>query len=135
MDELLAAIFGSILEAVAEALLEILLGLVAALLSRAIRRFFVTSHRFGRVATSLVFAVAGIAAGFLSTAAFPQPLVHPSRFHGVSLLISPLITGLAMAFIGRVAQKRGRKSVPIESFGYGFVFALAIAVVRFFLVK
>jgi hypothetical protein len=135
MDELLAGILGAIFEILAEALLEILLGLVAALLSRAIRKFFVTSRRFRRVPTTLAFAVVGIAAGFLSMSVFPQPLVHPSRFHGVSLLISPVITGLAMAFIGHIAQKRGRESVQIESFGYGFVFALAIAVVRFFLVK
>jgi len=135
MEEFLAGLLGLIFEILAEALMEIFLGVAADLLSRAIRRLFVVTHRAGRVLSSLIFAVAGYAAGFLSVAIFPHPLVHPSHFHGVSLLVSPVITGLAMALIGSMVRSRGRKSVPIESFGYGFVFALAMAMVRFFLVK
>jgi hypothetical protein len=135
MDDLLAVLLSAIFEILGEALIEILLGLAADLVSRMIRRFFVASRRIGPVFTSLMFAIAGYAAGFLSLTIFPRPLVHPSHFHGVSLLISPIVTGLAMALLGSIVRRRGRKSAQIETFGYGFVFALAMALVRFFLVK
>jgi hypothetical protein len=135
MDELLAALLGAVFEILCEALIEILLEVFVAFLSRTIRKLFVVSRRVGRLLTTVVFAVTGCTAGFLSLAVFPHPLVHPSRFHGVSLLISPAVAGLAMALIGRIVRSRGGKSVQIESFGYGFIFALAMALVRFVLVK
>jgi hypothetical protein len=55
--------------------------------------------------------------------------------HGISLLISPLLTGLAMATVGRGVRRRGRAPVRIESFGYGFAFAFAFALVRFLMVR
>src|ERR1700738_1611394 len=113
MEDFFAGLLGLIFEILAEALVQILLGVAADVLSRAIRKFFVAARRVGRVLSTLVFAVAGYAAGFFSIIVFPHPLVHPSHFHGVSLLISPVVTGLAMALIGNVVRRRGRKSVPI----------------------
>jgi hypothetical protein len=40
-----------------------------------------------------------------------------------------------MALIGKAMRRRGRTSAKIESFGYGFMFALGMALVRFALVK
>jgi hypothetical protein len=71
----------------------------------------------------------------LSAWMFPHPLVHTSKLHGISLLFSPVATGLVMAYIGRVWRRRGRTSVRIESFSYGFTFALAMALIRFWLVR
>lgn len=135
MDELIGAILGGLLELVAEFLLELALGALAGLLSRLVRRFTVTVRRGNPVLTTLVFILVGVAFGFLSAWMFPHPLVHPSKFHGISLLISPMLTGFAMAWMGRVWRRRGRSSVRIESFGYGFTFALAMSLVRLWLVR
>src|ERR1700688_774727 len=102
MEELLAGILGAIFEFLFEALLEVLLEIGADLLSRALRRLFVSSRRSGPALSTLVFVVAGIVAGFSSMLIFPHPLVHPSRFHGISLLISPVASGLVMALIGNM---------------------------------
>ncbi len=40
-----------------------------------------------------------------------------------------------MAQIGRTLRMWGRKPVRIESFGYGFIFALTMGLVRFWLVR
>lgn len=137
MEELLAGILGLIFEALAEFLVELLFELlVAALLrdiSRVFRRFRLTLRRADPVIATLMFTLLGAAVGFLSVFVFPHPLVHPSKMHGISLLISPVGTGLVMALIGRTVRRRGRSSVQIESFGYGFTFALAMALVRFWL--
>jgi hypothetical protein len=134
MEELLGAILGLIFEFLAEFLLELLMGLAADALSRLIRRFFVSTHRIGVLLATILFAMAGLAAGFLSVWAFPHPLVHPSRFHGLSLVLSPLAMGGVMAFLGQGIRRRGRRSVAIESFRYGFTFALAMTLIRFLFV-
>jgi hypothetical protein len=135
MEELIGAILGGILEIICEFLLELTLAAVAGLLSRALRRFVVTVRRGNPIVSTVVFALVGAGFGFVSAFIFPHPLLHPSRFHGISLLISPVLTGLVMAWIGRAWRRRGRASVRIESFGYGFTFALAMALVRFWLVR
>jgi hypothetical protein len=40
------------------------------------------------------------------------------------VLASPLITGLIKSQIGLVRRRKGEDAVRIESFGYGFTFAL-----------
>jgi hypothetical protein len=40
-----------------------------------------------------------------------------------------------MALIGRNVRRRGKSPVQIESFTYGFTCALAIALVRFLMVR
>jgi hypothetical protein len=72
----------------------------------------------------------GLSGGF-SVLAFPHPFVHPSRIPGMSLVASPVLTGLAMWFLGSLLRKSGKKVMRIESFGYGFAFALGMALVRF----
>jgi hypothetical protein len=85
--------------------------------------------------TMLKFTLLGLIFGFVSVLVLPHPLVHPSKFHGVSLLISPVITGLIMGFIGRAVRRRGKIPVQIESFAYGFTFAFAMALLRILMIR
>lgn len=131
MEDLLEFILGLILECLVEVGIEFGLGLAVAAISRGIRRLFVRTRRIGPVLSTSLFALVGFGAGFLSLLIFPHPLLHPSHFHGASLIISPFVTGTLMALLGQGIRRRGKKSVAIESFRFGFVFALAIAIVRF----
>jgi hypothetical protein len=124
-----------IAEILAEAFVEIVGEALVSLGVRAIGKLFRVRPDLGPVMATFGLALLGGAIGFLSTVAFPHPLVRPSRVHGVSVLLSAFITGLAMSQIGRIARRRGWKTTRIESFGYGFVFALAMALVRFVMVK
>jgi hypothetical protein len=134
MDHFLSLI-GLLLDTFGDALFEIGSGFLVSLLERAGQRAIATPQRQDRVFIGFLFAVFGAAMGLMSTAIFPHPLVHPSRFHGISLIISPAITGLAMFGTGRLVQKLGRKPTRIETFWIGFIFAFAIALVRLVLVK
>lgn len=131
MEDLLSALIGALLEIFGEAILEIVSALVASFLVRLLRPLFRTFSLSGPWEAALISAVLGTCLGVLSMAVFPHPIVHPSRLHGLSLILSPLLTGLAMSQIGNAIQKRRRKTVQIESFAYGFLFALAVAAVRF----
>jgi hypothetical protein len=135
MDDLLIFLISVIAEALVDAFLEIVGGLVISFLVRTSRRLFSAVLKIDPLLMAVSLVILGAAIGFLSVLIFPHPLIHPSPVHGASLLISPVVTGLVMSQIGRVLRRRGRESTQIESFGYGFVFALAMALVRFTLAK
>jgi len=86
------------------------------------------------VLATVGYTLLGASAGGLSLFIFPHPLVHPSRLHGINLLVSPIVTGLVMSLIGSILSRQGKKVVQIESFGYGFAFAFGMALIRYFFV-
>ncbi|HEY2468335.1 MAG TPA: hypothetical protein VGI45_10940 [Terracidiphilus sp.] len=140
MEDLLGQILGFILELLSEVLLQVIFEGGVEAVSRAHRRFrfkpFLRStlSRTNPPLTILKFTLLGLGFGFLSVLFFPHPLVHPTKVHGISLLISPGVTGLIMGLIGRSVRRRGNSPVRIESFAYGFTFAFAMALVRLLLV-
>jgi hypothetical protein len=82
------------------------------------------------VLAALGYVMLGMATGGVSVFLFPHPLIHPSRIHGISLLVSPVLTGLVMSRIGAALRRYGKHPTQIESFGYGFAFAFGMALVR-----
>jgi hypothetical protein len=135
MDDFLLGLLGVLFEIFAEVILEVISGMLTSSLEHAGRKLMPTPKYPGRAFTLFLFAVFGISMGLVSVAIFPHPLVHPSRFHGISLLVCPLITGGVMFAAGRLEQRFGRKPTQIETFWIGFVFALAMAITRFLLVR
>ena len=135
MEELLGALLGAIAEIICEVVLQMLGEMLLAYLSRGILKLSGAIHRMGPFFAVTAFSLLGAGFGELSVLAVPHPVFPPARFHGLSLLISPFITGLIMSWIGRGRRQRGREPMRIESFGYGFVFALAMALVRFAFVR
>src|SRR6266446_4686935 len=85
---------------------------------------------FGDVLLQLLFEAVG-AAGGLSLFPFPSPLVHPSRRHGISVLVAPAVTGLVMHTLGTIRRRYGGALVRLDTFTYAFLFALGMALVRF----
>jgi hypothetical protein len=129
--DLLLAVAEIFLEALFELAGEALLDLAL----RALGEVFESVDRANPVLASLGYAILGSLAGGVSLFVFPHPLVRPSRVHGISLLVSPVVTGLLMSFIGSSLRRQGKKVVQIESFGYGFAFALGMALIRFLFVR
>lgn len=41
--------------------------------------------------------------------------MHPSKIHGISLIISPVITGMVMSYIGYTLRRLGKPVVQIEA--------------------
>jgi hypothetical protein len=135
MEELLGALLYAFAEMICEVILQFLGEMALAYLARGVLKMFGSIYRMGPFFAFAIFALLGAAFGELSVLALPHPVFHPSRFHGISLLISPFVTGLIMSWLGRGRRRHGRIPMRIESFGYGFTFALAMALVRFALVK
>ena len=87
---------------------------------------------FQRVMAFVGFLILGTFAGEVSLLLFSHPLVHPSRIHGISLLVSPVVTGSIMSLVGSALRRHDKQTVVIESFAYGFAFAFGMALCRYF---
>jgi hypothetical protein len=128
MEELVGAILAGLAELLTELLFEVLAEAIVALFARSLRRLFQNS--FDPLLASVFYLLLGAGFGGASLLALPHPLFHPSRFHGISLLVSPILTGLVMSEVGVLVRRKGGKSVRIETFRYGFAFALGMAMAR-----
>jgi hypothetical protein len=135
MEELLLGLLWSILEPVLEAVFEYLVAGLADLALRSLGTVFESFAIQDPVSATCGYALFGVLLGGVSLLFFPHTLVHPSRIHGISLLVSPVITGLMMWATGVVLRRRDKRVIRLESFGYGFAFAFGLALVRFFFAK
>jgi hypothetical protein len=137
VDELLAAILGAIAELLLEAFMELIAAAVLDLASRALLDLFTDitdAMKDNKILTGFVYGLLGVLAGVLSVLVLPHRLIHrehPIGFHGISLLISPIIAGSVLSSVGAVMRRWGKKVTPVETFGYGFAFAFGMALVRF----
>jgi FtsH-binding integral membrane protein len=77
----------------------------------------------------------GAIAGMLSLLLFPALLIHSHNAQLASLFITPLLAGGAMSLVGSWRRRRGQAVMRIDRFAYGYLFAVAMALVRFTLAK
>ena len=77
------------------------------------------------------YAIFGAVAGGLSLLLFPSHLVTEETMRIVNLVLTPMAAGLLMCAMGMWRARRGDPVLRIDRFAYGYLFALALAVVRF----
>lgn len=76
-----------------------------------------------------------IALGFISLIAFSDYFVHSKVLRVANLILTPLAVGASMAALGAWRIKRGDRIFRIDNLAYGYLFALSIAMVRFWLAR
>jgi hypothetical protein len=69
--------------------------------------------------------------GGLSLLLFPNHLVPMKALRVANLVVTPVAVGLLMAGVGLLRARRGQSLLRIDRFAYGYLFALALAAVRF----
>ncbi len=127
------------MEIIAEAILgfivEILIPIVGEFafdfLLRSLGEPFMSRERRNPIVAGLGYFLIGLVLGGLSLLIFPRSFVRSERFHGINLLITPLVSGFVMGALGRWRERHGQMILRLDSFVYGFVFAFAMALVRF----
>ncbi len=77
-------------------------------------------------------ALFGAVLGAVNLLLFPAYLVPPP-WRVVNLFLTPIAVGGLMMAMGRWRAKRGEEVVRIDRFLYGFLFAAALALVRYVL--
>jgi hypothetical protein len=130
--EILAELLFAILGALFEVLLELAGSLLLELGLRSVKEPAVRREERNPIFAGVGYALFGLAAGFLSLLIFPDALARSERFHGINILISPVIAGLAMAGFGWLLERSGKRRLRLDSFVYGFIFAFPMALVRFY---
>lgn len=80
---------------------------------------------------SLGYVLFGTVLGGLSLLVFPNNLV-PESWRIANLVATPLAVGVFMSIMGAWRARRGQTVLRIDRFAYGYLFALSLALIRFF---
>jgi hypothetical protein len=125
--------------------IEFLIELVVELLFQGLGEFLVEALArligapFGRrdrshpIAAAVALCLFGVALGGVSYLAWPYRLVASGPYPGISLLISPVINGLAAQAIGSWREHHDRPRSYLTTFWGGALFAFGMAATRFWL--
>jgi len=130
MGELLELLVYFLLELFGNVSIELILEWLFNRIPSAIRRALSLENH--PVIQAIVWCLVGMGAGGLTLLIYPQPFLPRGRFPGLSLLLSPLVTGAVMEFVGRSRMARGKPPLPLSNFRNGAAFALGFALIRFF---
>ena len=81
---------------------------------------------------ALGYTIYGAVAGALSLLVFPVAMLLTPWMRVANLVVTPLLAGLVMSMMGAWRRRRGEDLIRLDRFSYGVLFALAMALVRFF---
>jgi hypothetical protein len=130
--EILAEIVFSLLAWLAEIALQLLFEVLAEFGVRALGEPFRPTREVSPWVAGLGYAIYGAVAGGISLWLFPAPVLHSPWLRIANLAVAPLAAGAAMSLMGAWRHRRGEALVRLDRFGYGVLFALSMALLRFF---
>ena len=117
------------------AIWEIFLQLVGELLVeggfQAAGESFRNRSRAHPVFAAIGLVLMGAIAGVLASLAWPSRVLQPGPVRGMSLVLSPITTGVVMDRYGQWREDRGGSRSYIATFWGGALFAFSMALVRF----
>ena len=134
MADFILGLLWGLLEGVLEGVLEYLVGLMVGVLWTGGAGEEPIELRT-TVRTCAGYLLLGALVGAVTLAVYPHRFFHLSPVPGLSLVASPVITGLLMSWTGLMRRSWGKEPAEIESFSYGFFFALGVALLRFLFAK
>ena len=79
----------------------------------------------------LGYSIFGAVAGAISLGAFPASFIRAPWLRILNLVLTPILAGVAMTALGRWRKRKDQELIRLDRFAYAFLFALAIALVRF----
>jgi hypothetical protein len=84
---------------------------------------------------AVFYIFAGALAGWLSIIFFPTLFISSYNAQIIGLIVTPILAGGFMVLIGAWRHKHGQELIRLDKFAYGFLFALSMALVRFWLAQ
>ncbi len=134
--EFLAEALFALLQFLGEFLLQLVLEALVELGARGVSSIYpsarASSGRLHPVLAGFGYAALGAALGALSLHFFPTSLVHAGWLRILTLVVVPVLAGLAMNALGNWRLRHDQNIVRLDRFSYAYLFALALAAVRFF---
>ena len=129
--EIFIQLFGWVFELLGELLLQAFGELIAELIGRSITEPFRRPKPVHPVLATLGYAIFGALAGGISLWLLPSLFIAADWLRALNLAVTPLAAGLMMERLGAWREKRNEATIRLDTFAYGFVFALTMALVRF----
>ena len=123
-------VFDVFFEGLLEVFLQIIVELLAETGLRSLSEPFKRPKPLNPILAGIGYAVYGAAAGALSLL-LPRMFGMDLWLRILNLIITPVVCGLLMSRLGQEKEKSGKKTIRMDSFFYGYLFALSLAVVRF----
>ena len=80
---------------------------------------------------ALGYIIFGAAAGGASLWLLPELFIETGWLRWLNLLLVPIAAGATMSAVGAWRRHRDMRVIRLDSFSYGYLFAMAMAVVRF----
>lgn len=130
--EILAEIVFWLLGLFGELLLQVLFEVLAEFGLRSLGEPFRRSREASPWLAALGYTIYGAVAGGLSLLVFPVAFLLTPWMRVANLALTPLAAGLMMSLMGAWRRRRGDDLIRLDRFSYGVLFALAMALVRFF---
>ena len=116
-------------------ILQILAELILQIVCEALADFGIHQSKRKReinpIAAVIGYLIFGGVLGALSLIVFPESFIENHTFKLLNLVVTPLMLGSLMLVIGKMRKKKGKQTVRIEQFAFGFLFAFGLALVRY----
>ena len=80
---------------------------------------------------AIVCALFGTLAGAVSLCVFPNLFISSYQGRLINLSVTPVLSGCTMTVLGAWRARRGQDPIRLDRFSYGYLFALAMAAIRF----
>ena len=129
--EIILQALGWVLQLLAELVLQVVFEALAELFGHAVKMPFRRSRAVPPWLAAIGYLVFGAAAGGLTVWLVPDLFITAHWLRVVNLVLTPIAAGFIMQAIGSWRARRDKEVVRLESFAYGFCFALAMALVRY----
>ena len=129
--EILIEIAGFILRILGELLLQIVFEALGELVIHSVKEPFRRPEPIHPILAALGYVIFGAIAGGISVWALPDLYLEAQWLRIVNLVVTPIAAGGIMAAVGAWRRRREKEVIRLESFAYGYFFALAMALVRF----
>jgi sterol desaturase/sphingolipid hydroxylase (fatty acid hydroxylase superfamily) len=129
--EIIVQIVWWILQFLGELLLQAFFELLAELFGRSVKEPFRRPQPIHPWLAAIGYGIFGAIAGAISLWALPSLFISAQWLRIVNLIATPLLAGLMMERLGAWREMKDQKTIRLDTFAYGFVFALSMALVRF----
>lgn len=129
--ELLLSAGGVLLEFLFELLIELLGGALGNVIGDRVPRAAGARERPRAWWAFVAYALLGALLGAGSLLLWPTHFMPTLAGRWAYLLLSPVVAGLVLAAVGAWRRKQGRVVLALDTFGCGWGFAFAFALVRF----
>ena len=129
--ELLIQLLGGALELAAQLLMQVVAEVFVEFVLRSIGEPFRRPEPIHPAFAAIGYALLGGIAGVVSLWLLPTLLITAKWLRVTNLFVTPFCAGMLMALLGWWRRRRNQEVIRLDTFSYGFCFALAMAIVRF----